>query len=78
VDEACATDYKTMPNDARDAAVDDAKLSRVMEGKFKGGQPIAPRVLEPRAARARTRELQRQGHIKLQRGRSHHVPARKR
>ena len=73
-DEACATDYKTLPNDGRDAEADDRKLSRVMEGKFKGGQPIPPKVLDPRVARARARELQRQRHIQLQRGRRQHVP----
>jgi hypothetical protein len=77
VDEACATDYKTHPNDARDAAVDDRKLSRVMEGKFKGGQPIPPRVLEPRAARARAREMLRLGHIHQRRRRNQRLPPRK-
>jgi hypothetical protein len=75
-DEAGATDYKTHPNDPREADIDDGRLSRAMEGKFKGGQPIPPRVLDPRVARARAREMLRQAHIH-QRGRSQRVPARK-
>ena len=73
-DEAGATDYKTFPNDGEDGERDDRKLSRAMEGKFKGGQPIPPKVLDPRAGRARARELQRQSHVQQKRGRSHHVP----
>jgi hypothetical protein len=73
-DEAGATDYKTMPNEPAEADVDDRKLSRAMEGKFKGGQPVPPNVLEPRAARARAREMLRQNHLQQQRGRSHHIP----
>lgn len=76
-DEGRATDYKTYPNDAQEADADDRKLSRSMEGKYKGGQPIPPRVLEPRAARVRARELRRQEHIHQQRGRRPRVPPRK-
>jgi hypothetical protein len=77
VDEACVTDYKTHPNDAHEADVDDRRFSSAMEGKFSRGQPIPPRVLEPRTARARARELLRLGHIQQQRGRNKRLPPRK-
>ena len=71
-----ATDYKNLPADSTDADPDDIKLSRIMEDKFRAKQLIPPDVLDPRAGRARVRELLRQSHLRQQRGRSHHVPPR--
>jgi hypothetical protein len=62
--EAGATDHKTHPQDGQDAAADDRKFSEVMEGRFARSQPIAPKVLDPEAERARSAELERQEHIR--------------
>jgi CBS domain-containing protein len=72
-----ATDYKTLPADSTDADRDDIKFSRAMEGKFKTKQLTPPDVLDPRAGRARVRELLRQAHLQQQRVRSPHNPPRK-
>ena len=62
-EEANVTDYKTHAAGPHEADPDDMRFSRAMEGHFHGGQPVAPKVLEPNAERARARELRRQDRI---------------
>ncbi|HET9983288.1 MAG TPA: hypothetical protein VFQ38_06865 [Longimicrobiales bacterium] len=60
-DEAGATDYKTWPNEPREADIQDRRYSRVMESPFLEEQPIPPKALEPEVEDERARALRRHG-----------------
>lgn len=51
--EGRTTDHKFMPDEPREADIQDRLYSELMEGTLKSNQPIPPKVLEPEAEQRR-------------------------
>ncbi|HLU25475.1 MAG TPA: hypothetical protein VKZ58_07190 [Longimicrobiales bacterium] len=68
-DEGRATDYKFLPNEPREADLQDELYSRVMEGRSPERQPIPPDALDPDVEREREAELRRERHVRGRKGR---------